>query len=204
MAHWYAPFVHTELPAELAKLRQADQEQALDFARTYGELGFSSLAGTWEQATHLDLESGQRSTGGDPLPWIRAHASGVYVCLAVAHALTTPKLVTRKFLDDFNGWPYARQLRAEIINRNVTRIYRYVSVDDKGRDRTFFQFRARVDVAYWHLANALDGGTLKRCSADGCSGIFIQTDPRQRYCPKRWRQRESSCAMRQRQRDARR
>ena len=236
IAHWYAPFVHEELAGEVAKLRLADEHQILGFATTYGELGFRSLVtygpgikspeALWRQATHLDRKTGKRSMGGDPLPWIRAHASGIYVCLAISNALTsglsTKRL--RALLDSFYGMPYgdavelgtietarsgqkpldaARDLRALIINANLRRVHRYVSVDEKGKPRSFFGYSAPVDVVYWHLANLIDGGTVKRCEAEGCGGIFIQADPRQRYCPKRWRQRESSCAMRQRQRQGR-
>jgi hypothetical protein len=94
----------------------------------------------------------------------------------------------------------AREWRRQIINANLRGIYRYVSIDDSGKDRSFFGFSAPIEVVYWHLATVIDGGMVKRCEAQGCGGIFVQTDPRQRFCPKRWRQRESSCAMRQRQR----
>jgi hypothetical protein len=225
--HWYAPFVHAELPGELAKLREADAEKILDFVHTYGQLGFSWLVRTLEEATHLNRQTGRREAGGDPLPWIRAHAWGVYICLTLTEALAsrTSGDALRSLLDSWNGVLYAeaaemnqvqigwrretptemaRRLRASIINRNLRGVSRYVSVDDQGKDRSFFQYDAPVSVAYWHLVNLIDSGTVKRCEAEGCGGVFIQTDPRQRYCPKRWRQRESSCATRQRQRDARR
>jgi hypothetical protein len=97
----------------------------------------------------------------------------------------------------------AQHIRNTILNRNVSRIYRYVATDEKGKDRSFFGFHAVIDVVYWHLANLIDGGIVKRCEADRCDGLFIQSDPRQRYCPKRFRQQESPCATRQRQRERR-
>lgn len=228
LASWFAPFVHAELPGELAKLRNANEQQILDFAGTYGELGFSSLVKHPKEAFHYDPQTGVRSMAGDPLPWIRAHASGVYICLALTEALSASRKTAenlRRLLNGLNGTMYgdgadvfdvliawtgespqemAREWRRRIINANVHRVHRYISVDEKGKDRSFFGFRAPVDVIYWHLANVIDGGTVKRCEADGCGGIFVKTDPRMRYCPKRWRERESVCAMRQRQREARR
>src|SRR5262245_59998018 len=41
--HWYAPFVHSEMVGELAKLRAGTPEQILEFAGTYGALGFPYL-----------------------------------------------------------------------------------------------------------------------------------------------------------------
>lgn len=229
--HWYAPFVHTEMPGELAKLRTADASQVLEFARTYGLLGFSQLVGRTEDlrnAFHVDRVTGERSQGGDPLPWIQAHASGVYVCLVLTEALASrvSKAAFKKLLDGLNKVPYgdgadifrvqidwnsrfwgqspedmARHVRRSIINPHLRGIYRYVTYDGKDKkERSFFGFHAVVNVVYWHLANVLDGGVVKRCEADHCDGIFIQDDPRQRFCPKRFRQRESLCAARQRQR----
>lgn len=253
IAHWYAPFVHTEVPGELAKLRAANEQEILDFAATYGDLGFPSLSGSsgallWHAVQiaakgagareavnrafrarmfHHDPQTRRQSMGGDPLPWIRGHATGIYICLTFTEALNKRMRPNEleKLINSFNGSMYgrgdvvaqfgtawrgetpvemARHWRREIINSNLRGITRYVSLDDKGKDRSFFGYDAPVSVAYWHLANAIDGGIVKRCEANGCGGLFIQTDPRQRYCPKRWRQRESSCAMRQRQREARR
>jgi hypothetical protein len=218
-ARTYAPFVHNELPGELAKLRDANTDDIVSFVKNFGCLGFSQFA---EPTSARKYHGG----GGDPVPWIRAHASGVYICLALTEALqrklSAAKL--RELVDSFQGqlrgaganilsvpinWtgplgrrtpPFvARHLRAWIINSNLAGISRYVSLDDQGKSRSFFH-GPTISVIYWHLANLLDGGIVKRCAADGCDGIFIQTDTRQRFCPKRWRQQESLCAARQRMR----
>jgi hypothetical protein len=227
MAQWYSPFVHRELPGEVAKLRQADDAEIVSFAGTYGELDYTAFAAGDPQ---IDLGVGE--IGKDPLDWIRAHASGVYICLSLTEALTrrmpTPKL--EALLASFDNVTYAvqalprqvslrwqpartprlddprlaaRHLRAGIINANLTGISRYVAVTDDGKDRSFFGYMGRASVLYWHLANMIDGGIAKRCEAAGCGAFFIQSDPRQRYCPRRWQQLESSCAVRQRQRDNR-
>lgn len=234
-AHWFAPFAHPELPSELARLRDADGESVLAFGHVYGEMGY----GTFSDSLDLDwvtqrMKAGQTTAMGDPLPWLRAHAAGISLCLEISEALAKQggKRFSRQWLDRCDGAIFghrgsthrisiehldslhrlrpgstapkpidiARAIRRHIINANVGGITRSVSVNESGADQTFFRYSTPLEVAYWHLANVVDGGTVKRCEADGCGGVFIQTDPRQRYCPKRWRQLESSCATRQRQR----
>lgn len=230
-AHWYAPFVHTELPGELAKLAAAGDDEILTFASTYGEMGFDFLADVEWQVNRLS--AGQRMFVGDPLPWLRDHARGAYICLAITEAIAKKRARARlaSLLQEWDGMAYgalahsrhvlvdnvvrrpsngrkhlaptpedvARAVRREIINQNIGGIHRYVSIDEKGHDRSYFRYTATIEVVYWHLANVIEGGIVKRCEGPGCGGMFIQTDPRQRFCPKRWRQRESSCATRQRQ-----
>ena len=225
--NWFAPFVHRELPGELAKLRDADDEAILSFARVYGQIGpFPGLVDV--ETVDPPTRKGPVWYGGDPLPWIRAHAWGTHICLAITDALTrkVPAGRMRQLLESFEGIAYgtlgkmgsveivlselgrgngeamARVLRRQIINRNLKGVHRYLTADGKV-DRSFFQADPMVSAVYWHLANVIDGGTVKRCEADGCGAYFIQMDARQRNCPKRWRQGESPCAMRQRQRDRR-
>lgn len=224
--HWYAPFVHSEIVGEFAKLRSADPPAILNFAAVYGDLGFAALVTDPADAFHVDATTGARSQGGDPLPWIRAHAAGVHSCLLLTDALqrdasksTIGKLLAT--LEDQAVGEHAeiyrlrlpagrtpaavaRAVRNGILNPNLTGIYRYVTYDTKDKiDRSFFGFRAIVHVLYWHLANLIEGGTVKHCEAEGCDGLFIRSDPRQRYCPKRFRQNESACSARQRQRELR-
>jgi hypothetical protein len=228
LTDWYAPFVHTELPGELAKLREANAEQVLGFAKTYGCLGFAELNDDPYNAIQYD-DDGAESSPGDPVPWIRAHASGAHLCLMVTEAirekLPAPRL--RERLDGFAdvlvgirgdvepvriNWDelpegctpelMARHLRREIVNSNLMEVDRYLGTDEDGQDRSYFRGPC-ISVVYWHIINAIDGGIVKRCEAQGCEGLFIQTDPRQRFCPKRWRQEESTCAARQRQRNHR-
>ncbi len=237
ICRWYAPFVHHEIPGELAKLRAADPSVVVDFAQSYGDLGFALLWQPDLAQIHERMERKEPLEFGDPLYWIDAHATGVSLCLAITHALgrKTRAATLRRLLSDFDQVGYgaahrvtrldvgdaerlystmlrraptadelARFIRRQIINSNILGIHRYVGTDETGKERTFFKFVAPINVVYWHLANIIDGGIVKKCAAEGCGGMFIQTDPRQRYCPRRWRQRESSCAMRQRQREARR
>jgi hypothetical protein len=220
IARWYAPFVRMELPGELAKLRSADEADMLSFASAYGRLGFSFLA-TYQKGDTVTPEL------GDPLPWIRAHANGVHACLELTAVLQSRAGRRRdsdleRQLHSMSGSTWgdgaqarelsivwagespeamARQWRRRIINANVRTIHRSVSVNENRRDQTFFGYPAMIAVVYWHLANLIDGGSVKRCEAEGCGSFFVQTDPRQRFCPARIQGLESNCAMRQRKRN---
>jgi len=97
----------------------------------------------------------------------------------------------------------ARTLRREIINANLVGVSRAIYALRAGGEKSWFTTQAGIQAAYWHLANAVDGGVVKRCAAEGCGGVFIQTHGRQRFCPPRWRQSESPCALRERKRKAR-
>jgi len=228
---WFAPFVHSELPGELAKLRTATDADILVFAERYGQLGFQgSHNGEWLEWGKV----GRIRYGGDPLEWIRAHGRGAHICLEITEALSKkPKESSRRlealikeYSDATYGVPVgvyevayrssgsvtlaqspeqdARSLRREIINRNLRGVQRYVSVDSETkRDRSYFHGSVSA-VVYWHLANLIDQGTVKRCEAEGCGAVFIQDDPRRRHCPPQWGQQESPCALRQRQRNRRR
>ncbi|HEX9429191.1 MAG TPA: hypothetical protein VF944_02345, partial [Candidatus Bathyarchaeia archaeon] len=65
----YFPMMHPEIPGEVAKLRREDEAGVLEFARAYGSLGFSGLV------------PAERRCGGDPLPWIWAHAETLHIGL---------------------------------------------------------------------------------------------------------------------------
>jgi CGNR zinc finger len=92
----------------------------------------------------------------------------------------------------------AREIRRSLINDNIAGIHRTL-LDDGKKDSLFWEFKALIEMAYWHLANAVDGRRFQRCEADDCGALFVQTDPRQRYCPPLFGQKqESRCAVRRR------
>ena len=67
--------------------------------------------------------------------------------------------------------------------------------------RSDFRYQALIEVIYWHLADTLTGRRIRRCKAQGCGGLFAQTDPRQLYCPPPIGVRgKSRCAERERKR----
>jgi hypothetical protein len=92
----------------------------------------------------------------------------------------------------------ARYIRRSLINDNIVGIHRALLSDGR-KDRLFWQFKALIEMAYWHVANAVDGRHFKRCEADDCTALFVQTDSRQRFCPRPFGQKqESLCAIRHR------
>jgi hypothetical protein len=92
----------------------------------------------------------------------------------------------------------ARRIRRSLINANIAGIRR-VLLDDGRNDRLFWEFRALIEMAYWHVAQAVDGKHMKRCEAEDCGAHFVQTDSRQRFCPPMFGQKgESRCAVRHR------
>jgi hypothetical protein len=92
----------------------------------------------------------------------------------------------------------ARVIRRSLINANIAGIHR-VLLNDGRSDILFWEFKALVEMVYWHVAQAVDGKRLKRCEAKDCGVPFVQTDLRQRFCPPMFEQkRESRCAIRHR------
>jgi hypothetical protein len=92
----------------------------------------------------------------------------------------------------------ARLIRRSLIDDNIEGIHRALLSDER-KDHLFWQFKALIEMAYWHVANAVDARQFKRCEADDCTAIFIQTDSRQRFCPPPFGQKQDSrCAIRHR------
>jgi hypothetical protein len=115
-----------------------------------------------------------------------------------------------------------RVFRSWVINANIQGVVRELKVrsrrviqklsqqphqrHDLKKERSYWVFTALIETAYWHLANLIDGGTVKRC--EDCSAIFIQRDRRQRFCPPSYNPKSSSrqhsrCGTRKRVREFR-
>ncbi|MBS0150713.1 MAG: CGNR zinc finger domain-containing protein [Nitrospira sp.] len=217
----YAPITHIELPNVLAKLYAGTDEEVLRFVGCYGLLGYFELASQ-------GAEEPQRY--GDPLPWVRQHALTVHLImnlwrlvqdadeggLQTELAKLGSPLVTIRFAEGAKirrlpftlgaerpePWPFAlaRDIVSYLINRNLAGIGPVLS--DVGPSLQLgFSFRSLIDVIYYQLAVAVTGQRMQRCAAKDCGGLFIQHDPRQRFCPL-WRgvQGESPCSLRERQR----
>jgi hypothetical protein len=237
----YAPMVHKEIPSELARLKRGDEAGVLQFARTYGSLGYQKF---------LPPAPGLWKPIGDPLRWIWAHAETIRFCLEVSELLQQDDLhklknvlraqhitpedieelcepeqveelkytlcvaqsdagwVGRKFFSTMLvaerdkvrlAWGelpnrkactklkrmnyLTRYFRNGIINANIQGVVRSLSVTPRPtiKERSYWRFTTLIETAYWHLADMVDGGTVKRC--EGCHGVFIRTDARQLFCP---------------------
>lgn len=75
----------------------------------------------------------------------------------------------------------AHQYLRSLINPNIREVALQLYEAPQGKSQFFFHFRAMIEVVYWHLANALEGGKVRRCAE--CRLPFIATDRRQRFCP---------------------
>lgn len=66
----YDPLTHRELVSDFAKLHEGDEKALVQFAQTWGLLGWSELAGPK-----------RGGYAGDPLPWIWGHLRNVHLVL---------------------------------------------------------------------------------------------------------------------------
>lgn len=221
LARLYAPITHSELPNVLAKLHEGTDKDVLRFVESYGLLGYSELAPD---------STGEPERYGDPLRWVRQHArtvrfimdvwrlvqdedeSGLQSALAELSGLPTTvtfaagRSITRRFFTlgpkhpDRDIFALTRYMVLSIINSNLEGIGPVVSEAETSLHLRF-SYDALIQVIYYQLAVAVTGGRMQRCAAKDCKGLFIQHDPRQRFCPP-WlgAKGESLCSLRERQR----
>src|SRR4029453_18791024 len=76
----YHPETCPALPQQLARLARGDTSAVLAFVRTYGLLGYASLAAAVGRGVPSDA-------AGDPLGWIWAQAETVALCLHLTYGL---------------------------------------------------------------------------------------------------------------------
>jgi hypothetical protein len=115
----------------------------------------------------------------------------VFALLSVAQLATVHQLSVHLNVLPFDR---ARVMRANIINPNIERVSRRLTVLANGANQSFWRYSSMIEAVYWHLANAAEGGSVIRCKRPGCGALFIQRHRRQEYCAPRFRQRESPCA----------
>lgn len=219
---FYVPAARTELPGEIAKLERNDIASVLKFARRYGSLGFSHLSPkedkpygdplqwVWLHADTLrlaltlkELIDHQKTDELKRLLFELSQGedrSKEYPTPAVTYA-RLDKQQTIVFCPTSGASPdavvqtLAANMLCTIVNNNIANLrpeltWRKIN----GTFQQHFLFTGLIEVAYWHVANALQGGMIKRCQRSGCGGLFIQTDQRQRFCPT-GDKRESPCAV---------
>lgn len=193
----------------------ANENDILEFAKTYGSLGYKYFP------------KPDKGITDDPVSWILTHAKTVNMCKRLQYYINTndstslddyindlnnnasftfygnqEKIVSHDFCTKGDVFELANFIVRVIVNENITGIHRTLQYFD-GKNKSFFSFRALIEVIYWKLANVIDGGIIKKCEAEGCEGFFIKTDKRQRYCPPKFAQKESACAIRERVRRSR-
>ena len=93
----------------------------------------------------------------------------------------------------------ARLLKA-VIEPNIQYLRDSLLVEDDGSIVRSKSFPALLSVIYSHLADAATGErTYVKCRYERCGNYFLQTEPRQRYCPD-LPGKESLCSLRARRR----
>jgi len=220
IAKVYAPILHPELPSLFAKLHPGDEQAVINFARVYGHLTPGAvvhgdpLPWIWAHAAtvrlcvqithHLQADTVEgldqylRSLRGQ---WLDDREYWPCTQVAKQGDITTA------------GWPQpryhtmqkrehairhiARLIRRDVINWNIAGIH-FVVQEIDGKDRSVFSCQSLIDMVYWHVANAINGQSVRRCANQRCGALFIQTRQGQQYCPARWRQngrqKDSPCA----------
>jgi hypothetical protein len=196
----YFPVLRPVLLSEFAKLNQSGPSALPGFARQWGLLGYRQL-----------LQ--QTPVRGDPVPWLMAHARGVWACLELLNylqgddaeglsaclsslrgdddhspALTVGKRHTTDTIAHRGDEPateIAWWLVASIITPNLAGLKLAVTPTTTSVEATQ-EFDGLIDVIYWHLFSL-----VKRPGAEGkllarcaeCGALFVRTDRRQRFCP---------------------
>jgi hypothetical protein len=206
---YFFPVLAKELPERLVKIHEGNEADLLRFAKRYGQLG------------HDLLVRNEDRRYGDPLPWIWTHVRSVRACMSLIEKIQTDDLdglqdffAAHKTLDialrgqikplvwgsvTSNFRSVALWIVQNIINPNIAGIHRVIDIGEaNGPYRSFFTHSALIEMVYWHLADAIDGGTVKRCSSAGCGAYFIATDRRQRFCSPDNPKTESPCSIRER------
>lgn len=228
----YDPLAHQEVISEYAKLNEGDEAAVVQFARTWGLLG-------WKELT---IEAMVSPVNGDRLPWLWGHARNVRLVLRLYHYLQKSDtkglsqfldshrapslnpdeedgpLISIELPDGLQGqqrfsWGepatrvaprVAEEIIAAVINNNL-----------QGRTHDTVLTRplrlipdcpALLIAVYQHLARVVaEDRVLARCQE--CSALFVVTDRRQKYCPPSpdWKGRTGSlCGARDRKRRQRR
>ena len=209
------------LPEAFANIQAGNVEALLQFARTYGNLGYLSL-NFLECGGYFDDE---------PLAWIWAHLQTVQLCLKLTQycdeqraaweldeilnqyrtppspqdpttdairiavlGQTTVMRLTRKPQDSM--YDFARKIRYEIIRRNTKELISRSRGAD-GNTQSVLDYGSLIEVVYWHLSQ-MDQKPARQCA--WCGSWFIVQHRRQTYCPHpKEPGKESPCAANARQ-----
>lgn len=224
LSRLYAPTTHGELPNVLAKLHAGTDEDVLRFVRSYGLLGFYELASEngeephslgdplpwltqhaktvrlimnlWRLVQDADEGGLRRELGKHAL----LKSGSPIVSFAVGPKVTRKRFILGAAHPKPEIFALTRDIVRSMINWNLAGIGPVLAEAETGL-QIMFSFRSLLDVIYYQLATAVSGGRMQRCAAKDCGGLFIQHDPRQRFCPL-WLgvQGESPCSLRERQR----
>lgn len=80
----------------------------------------------------------------------------------------------------------ALRIISTIVNANITDFKRELQIEEGETGlslNTIFKTGNLLGSIYWHLADAVEGNSIKRCEYSKCRKFFVAHDPRTKYCP---------------------
>jgi len=199
-------------------------EALLQFARTYGNLGYLSL-NFLECGCYFDDE---------PLTWIWAHIQTVQLCLKLKQYCDAQReaWVLDDILDTYRTQPspqdpttdairiavlgqatvmqltrkpqdsrydFAQKICHEIIRRNTKELISRSRGAD-GKTQSVLDYGSLIEVVYWHLSQ-MEQKPARQCAYAQCGAWFIVHHRSQKYCPHPTEPgKDSPCARNDRQR----
>jgi hypothetical protein len=226
----YEPIRRGELATELAKLTRGNEAAVIRFAERYGQLGYDQIVGSdeaqggdpvdwfWRHAETIRIcleltELLQEDLLEKVEPYLRSLSSpeeerqrlqllpsSLLIKFAAKGRTDTMEIAYR----EKGAVALARLVRRDLINPNLEGIHRRLQGHGK-TERSFFQFSALIEAAYWQLADIVEGGRLTgrviRCK--DCKALFSQRRRGQKFCQAPLGRDESPCAVRARVRKKR-
>lgn len=203
----------SEMPSivfDLAALARGSDQDVVDFAKHWGSLGYGQLIGRvlapepieWIRAHAQGLWHVLQLLHYIQFkdPGLGTYLASLVVPIREPHfrvdSLPTmicgsgPNLLRVAFTGRFNGLSdreQAWEIVRDVIEPNLKGISpTLVPLVDAEGLVVKYQFRALVNIVYWHAARLAEGvGGIGTCVM--CGGLFLRTDRRQRFCPpKSW------------------
>jgi hypothetical protein len=208
----YMPMSRPELPAEFSKIVGGNEEDILTFVRRYGLLGYHRAWGFYElpgalgydrtakgdpvpwilahaATVKLVLELAQALENPDQLKIaiekLKTGSGDVLTYKAMSRSSAYPSDVQTRF---DNLRESALYVIASTLNENLGGVSRelIIEYDKQKRQRgltSVFTPRNLLDCIYWHLTDAVIGGTIRTCGNQKCRRFFVATHRRMQYCP---------------------
>lgn len=80
----------------------------------------------------------------------------------------------------------ALRIISTMVNANIIDFKRELQIEQGDTDfslNTIFKTGNLLGAIYWHLADAVEGNSIKRCEYSKCRKFFVALNPRTKYCP---------------------
>ncbi len=160
----------------------------------------------WILSVYEDLRKGNKEEVTDAVERLPRAESSAYRLLECSIAWDGP--ISYEIAVPIDMAAVEKMIRI-IINHNLRGVTRLVTGHRKpdGRRAMYWDFRALVQYAYWHVANLFDGAPEDEdrantsakpvvASCEECSAMFLRVDKRQRFCAALPGRKQSRCQAR--------